>query len=110
MVLQILKEKIFIRHAHFFPSQQTIQIPFLTTNYSSDAILVLPSGKFKAEAWATCQVKIKEVKNLHSHCRVHSCFRERTLIQTDQMVVKHAFVCGTCMGIFCKKYYLEVNF
>lgn len=72
--------KIFIRHAHFFPSQQTIQIPFLTTNYSSGAILVLPSGKFRTEAWATCQVKIKEVKNLHGHCRVHSCLKEKTMI------------------------------
>lgn len=53
---------------------------------------MLPSGKFKAEAWATCQVKIKEVKHLHSHCRVHACFRERTMIQTDQMIVKHTFL------------------
>jgi len=63
---------------------------------------VLPSGKFKAEAWATCQVKIKEVKNLHSHCRVHACFRERTMIQTDEMVVKHTFVGVLCVVFFVR--------
>lgn len=84
----------------FFPSQQTIQIPFLITNYSSDAMLVLPSGKFKVEAWATCQVEIKEVKNL-LHCRIHACFRERTMIQADQTVVKHNHV-GVICGFFYK--------
>lgn len=98
MVFQVLKEKIFIRHAHFFPSQQTIQIPFLTTNYSSGAILVLPSGKFKAEAWATCQMKIKEVKNLHSHCRVHSCFRENSDSDRSNGSKAHIYVCDLYGG------------